>query len=709
MIQRIVPIALLFLSVSVYSQSPAIGVGVNTDGSSPDASSILDVKSTDKGILIPRMTAAQRGAIASPATGLMVYQTDATAGFYYYSGTAWVQAIGPAGATGATGPAGATGATGPAGAAGADGKTVLNGTSNPASGTGNDGDFYINTSTNTLFGPKASGSWPSGISLVGPQGATGAAGATGATGATGAAGATGATGPAGPAPSGTGLVAVSGGTLQTPGALTGDVTTSGAGLATTIANGAVTSAKILDATIANADIANSTIDLTTKVTGILPVANGGTGASSLTANSLLAGSGTNAVSLIAPGTAGNVLVSNGTSWTSGSTNNFIQNQTAADQTAGFRITGNGLVGGNVGIGTASPLDRLDVRSAMSVNEIKFRNLDGGDDTDPYRLRKFQSSSNINELQLHLNDDPFERFAVYGNSCASSSGCVEYSTLLYHYFRADGYAYHAGWLGIGTTSPAAPLHVASYTNQTISYGWLNSGGNVGSASNQTVPISIQADARIRAGEFNAVSDARIKTDINTLNTGALLADLNKLNVVNYSYIDKVVNGTKAKTGFIAQQVESVNPGFVNQSPDFIPSVFAMAASASFEQDVLHVTSQKPHGFEKGNLVKFFAGGKKEIILTIEDVKSPDIFSVKGWTEGTQDLFIYGKKVDDFRAVDFDQITALSVAAIQELTKQVDCLKMENEYLKKNMISTDDFESMKAEINLLKESLLRAENK
>jgi hypothetical protein len=650
MIQRIVPIALLFLSVSVYSQSPAIGVGVNTDGSSPDASSILDVKSTDKGILIPRMTAAQRGAIASPATGLMVYQTDATAGFYYYSGTAWVQAIGPAGATGATGPAGATGATGatgPAGGAGADGKTVLNGTSNPASGTGNDGDFYINTSTNTLFGPKASGSWPSGISLVGPQGATGAAGATGATGATGAAGATGADG----------KTVLNGTSNPTTG----------------VGN--------------NGDFYINTSSNTLfgpKASGSWPSGVslvGPTGATGAQGPAGLLSSGS---------AAGNTPYWNGTSWVINSSNIFNN-------------------GGNIGIGTTSPEDRLDVRSAMSLNEIKFRNLDGGDDTDPYRLRKFQSSSNNNELQLHLNDDPLERFAIYGNSCASPNGCVDYSSLLYHYFRADGYAYHAGWLGIGTTSPAAPLHVASSTNQTISYGWFNAGGNTGTASNQNVAISIQADARIRASEFNAVSDARIKTDINSLNTGALLADLNKLNVVNYSYIDKVVNGTKAKTGFIAQQVESVNPGFVNQSPDFIPSVFAMAASAFAEQGVLHITSTKPHGFEKGDMVKFFAGGKKEVILTIEDVKSPSIFSVKGWTEDTQDLFIYGKKVDDFRAVDFDQITALSVAAIQELTRQVDRLKMENEFLKKNMISTDDFESMKAEINLLKESLLRAENK
>ncbi len=112
-----------------------------------------------------------------------------------------VSLVGPTGATGAQGIQGATGATG---VAGADGKTVRNGTSNPVSGTGVDGDFYINTAANTLFGPKANGAWPSGVSLVGPTGATGPQGIQGATGATGATGPqgpmgdTGATGPQGP-------------------------------------------------------------------------------------------------------------------------------------------------------------------------------------------------------------------------------------------------------------------------------------------------------------------------------------------------------------------------------------------------------------------------------------------------------------------------------------------------------------------------------
>jgi hypothetical protein len=52
-------------------------------------SSVLDVKSTSKGLLAPRMTTAQRTAITTPAAGLFVYQTDGTAGYYYYNGAAW--------------------------------------------------------------------------------------------------------------------------------------------------------------------------------------------------------------------------------------------------------------------------------------------------------------------------------------------------------------------------------------------------------------------------------------------------------------------------------------------------------------------------------------------------------------------------------------------------------------------------------------------
>ena len=71
----------------VSSATFAQGVGINGTGASADVSAMLDVASTTKGFLPPRMTAMQRAAIVSPATGLLVYQSDGTVGLYYNAGT----------------------------------------------------------------------------------------------------------------------------------------------------------------------------------------------------------------------------------------------------------------------------------------------------------------------------------------------------------------------------------------------------------------------------------------------------------------------------------------------------------------------------------------------------------------------------------------------------------------------------------------------
>jgi hypothetical protein len=75
---------LLFLLVTTISFSQ-VGIGTT----SPDASSVLDITATDAGLLVPRMTLTNRNNISAPATGLMIYQTDSTPGFYFYDGSAW--------------------------------------------------------------------------------------------------------------------------------------------------------------------------------------------------------------------------------------------------------------------------------------------------------------------------------------------------------------------------------------------------------------------------------------------------------------------------------------------------------------------------------------------------------------------------------------------------------------------------------------------
>ncbi len=81
----ILSIALVTFATQLWGQ---VGIGTNT----PNASSMLEVKSTDKGILFPRMSSTQRNAITAPAVGLYVFDTN-TNSLWYYNGSLWINTV----------------------------------------------------------------------------------------------------------------------------------------------------------------------------------------------------------------------------------------------------------------------------------------------------------------------------------------------------------------------------------------------------------------------------------------------------------------------------------------------------------------------------------------------------------------------------------------------------------------------------------------
>jgi hypothetical protein len=78
-------LTLILIAFIVYTIQAQVGIGTTT----PDITSVLDLTSTSKGFLAPRMTATAKNAITSPALGLLIFQTDGIVGFYYYTGSAW--------------------------------------------------------------------------------------------------------------------------------------------------------------------------------------------------------------------------------------------------------------------------------------------------------------------------------------------------------------------------------------------------------------------------------------------------------------------------------------------------------------------------------------------------------------------------------------------------------------------------------------------
>ncbi len=115
----IIIIVLLGVQVNLFAQDGGVSIGKGDADADPSA--ILELVSTNKGLLIPRLTSSERGNIDSPATGLLVYDTSLS-GFYYWTGSSWKAIAGINSSSG----------------------TVL-----PSSA--GEGDLFYNTSTNNLF------------------------------------------------------------------------------------------------------------------------------------------------------------------------------------------------------------------------------------------------------------------------------------------------------------------------------------------------------------------------------------------------------------------------------------------------------------------------------------------------------------------------------------------------------------------------------
>ena len=335
-----------------YSQS----VGINTDASLPHASSMLDVKSINKGLLIPRITLTSTSdviTITSPAVSLMVYNTTAagggptavTPGFYFWNGTAWERLTPAAGISGSGTtnfvPKFTAATTLGNSAIFESGGNVGIGTTSPTdllevarNGSIDQGIHFgwnkmvLTNLHNMGIANNASHSIGSRILFKGYKDAALSA----------------------PQNIYSLGIDVFGNTISS-------VEKNNFFIRDEYASGSPVRF-LIDAT-GNIGIGSTSPLQKLQVAGDINMETGGGIRINNTATSgqYLRGNGTKFISSAIQ--VGDIPAGSG---------NYIQNQTAADQAAGFRINGNGLFnGGNVGIGTISPVDRLEVAREGSID------------------------------------------------------------------------------------------------------------------------------------------------------------------------------------------------------------------------------------------------------------------------------------------------------------------------------------------------------
>jgi hypothetical protein len=262
----------------------------------------------------------------------------------------------------------------------------------------------------------------------------------------------------------------------------------------------------------------------------------------------------------------------------------------------------------------------------------------------------------------------------------------------------------GYVGIGTTSPKAPLHVKP--TKSITIGEYNSMAppRIGSTStlSGTLPVnaSIKSDGVIICVGVYTVSDQRIKNIEQQSKTQEDLETLLQLKITNYSYIDTIGKGAGFQKALIAQQVEKVYPLAVSESIDFIPNIYLLSSSCKVNETdkTLTITLDKAHELIVGDLVKLIDEQNKELENEVVAIIDANSFTVKDWETTTEKIFVFGKQVDDFRSVDYNQVAMLGISAVQALHAEVEELKKENLSLKNQMDT--GMKSMKDELEALK---------
>ena len=692
-------IILIAINYGVYAQ-----VAINTDGSNPNTSAMLDVKSNNKGMLIPRMSTSEMNGIATPATGLMVFNTDEQ-NFYYYNASSWNKVAGSD-----------------------DGDWTVSGDNMYSNVSGNVG-IGTSTPTNSKLQIEGTDTYD-GMLRLNNIGTNGASFFMGSTNDSWTAGNNKfIMGHGSPSSSNVDL------TIETSGNV-------GIGTSSPTekleVNGSV---KIGDYTLPSSDgtseqflktdgsgNANWSDTYWTENSGDIYRSTGNVGIGTDSPSGMFQvykpteyinealdqqQTSTSFIffehSLLWQSfTAGaNGYLSKIELWDGGqSIGTFTMKIYSGEGIGGALLGTADLVSRNqnpygyVSFTFPTPVSVLSSQQYTFAVEVSGTQWSSDErDTNPYsggvafydgdiqsnedlRFKTYVANSYINDVDFIVNDTGY-----VGIGTTSPSNKLE----------VNGNADFTGNVGIGITTPAFPLEVNGYAEEDYTnYGYLTTSGAGTYSGTYTNYVSIKASHRVAALKFTAYSDQRIKTGIQSSNIMSDLEKINQIRVANYHFIDSIGNSNKLQKGVIAQEAEKVLPEAVNTHSDFIPDIFVGASKIKHSGNLTIIETPKKTGLKKGDLVRLITP-LGMIETGVVEIITENSFAIT-IDKKPEQVFVYGKKVDDFRTVDYNYIFMTGIGAIQELSDKVNELER----------NVEQIDKLTAEVEALKSLIIQGNN-
>lgn len=344
--------------------------------------------------------------------------------------------------------------------------------------------------------------------------------------------------------------------------------------------------------------------------------------------------------------------------------------------------------GNVGIGTSSPTNRLSVFGAADMTKAAIGTTVSGIRLDvaiPTPSDKMTLGTE-NGIALGLGQRAAGKYGLYfgtsgGGNSWIQAGRTDSATAYNINLQASG-----GNVGIGTTNPSkGKLHIAlgggsNPYSGTIGFLTKTGDGHADLGTRASSP-ALYAAGEIWALAYFAQSDERIKQVAGRSDGASDLTTLLGIEVTDYTYIDTLYKGVGEHKKVIAQQVEKVFPQAVKQSTDVVSDIYRKAAIK--DGWVKLATTLK-----KGDRVRLIGEKKEGIheVLELADGRFRTAFDADG-----DEVFVYGREVDDFRSVDYEAIAMLNVSATQQIKKEKDAevkaLQQENAVLRASLAAQE----------------------
>ena len=180
------------------------------------------------------------------------------------------------------------------------------------------------------------------------------------------------------------------------------------------------------------------------------------------------------------------------------------------------------------------------------------------------------------------------------------------------------------------------------------------------------ITVSGDVHAQ-GLFVAGSDIRIKDKVEVAHSKESLDIIKNIEITKYHYKDKMTKGNGIHTKLIAQQVAEYLPEAVTKSSEFIPNIYQVFKITHKNGNNYGVDSNlEIEDLKELDTIKVVDKNNESFETSISKYLNNSIFfNLPNNYDVNDEIFIYGKKVDDFLSVDYDNVMCVGISATQEL--------------------------------------------